>query len=359
MALIYLEGFEGYAGFGDMLIANGNACKWIEFNANGNTFAISSTPYRTTQVTAGSSRSLHMGSNYMRNQLGIPSVTEVVVGIGFYMTTTIPYFSLLNIGGSVVDGKGISIGMSNSRNIFVATSHTNWGSPNTWLGSNATVVSMNTWHYIEVRTKLGTTTGECEIILNGVPWLNLTNINTATGGITSFQTVGVGCAYGTWHDTYYDDMYVCDTTGTVNNTFLGPISVYTLLPSAAGSTTQLTATGAATNWQAVSETSNNNATSYVSTSVTGQRDFYQFQALPAAVTSVQGVMIKSRSTLPTAGTRKLKLNLKNGASMISSALKALVLGSWAEDSFTSDTAPDGTAWDPTKVNATEGGIEAG
>lgn len=359
MALLHLEGFEGYSSVNDLYnVGSTNACKWVELNANGNTLNLGNATWRTTQVTAANSRSMCLSTNFARNQFSIPATTEIIVGIGFYPTTAVSTNSIISVGGAgTVDTKGVTIGLNVGRNIIVSTPG-NWGSPNSTLSTGTTVVTLNTWHYLEVRAKLGAATGECEVWLDGVQELNLSSLNTATGGITSYNMIGVGCTYSNSHTTFYDDFYVCDKTGSTNNTFLGPISVYTLMPTGAGSSTQLTATGAATNWQAVSEAANN-TTTYVSTSTTAQKDYYTFQSLPAGVTSVQGVLLKARSTLPTAGTRKLKLNLKNGASVITSALKALLLGTWAEDSFVSDTAPDGTAWDPTKVNATEGGVEAG
>src|SRR5437764_673985 len=39
---------------------------------------------------------------------------------------------------------------------------------------------------------------------------------------------------------YLDDLYVCDATGTTNNTFLGDVRVHTLVPSGNGTDSGLT-----------------------------------------------------------------------------------------------------------------------
>ena len=360
MALLFLEGFEGYNSTGEMQQQNASPCKWNTFYNSGSTFTLNAATYRTTQVTAANSRSLYLscGSDYSYAFLNVPSSTELIVGLAFYKNTA-SYFngSLICFGGTTTQSQGTVIAVNQSNQLFASTA-TSYAGPNTTLGIASVTVNNYTWHYLEARVKLGAATGQVEVYLDGVQVMNLNNVNTATGGITSFQTVGLGGVYNNYMYAFFDDMYICDTTGTTNNTFLGPISVYSLMPTANGSLNQFTPTGAASNWDCVNE-GVSNTTDYVASSVTGQKDYYTFESLPGTVTTVAGVHIKARSTLPTAGTRKIKFNLKNGASVLSSALKSLVLGTWLTDGYVSDTAPDGTAWTPAKVNSTEGGIETG
>lgn len=361
MALLFLEGFEGYSSTTAMVNASAGPCKWSQIWNSGTGSSISlSTTYRTEQVTVGNSRSLYMaaGSDHLNCCIETPASTELIVGVGFrYATASIGVAGLISFGGSNSSSQGVVLGINSSQQIYAATA-SSYGAPGTSLGVASTSLNPNTWYYVEVRAKLSTTAGEFEVYVNGVQVLNLSGVNTATGSISSYQTVTLGGCNNNSITAYFDDVYICDTTGATNNTFIGPVSVYSLMPNGAGSATEMTATGAATNWEAVADPTDD-STDYVATSTTGQKDYYTFESLPGTVTTVAGVQLKARSTLPTSGTRKLKMNLKNGASVISSALRALATGTWLQNSFVSDTAPDGTAWTPTQVNNTEGGIEAG
>jgi hypothetical protein len=143
----------------------------------------------------------------------------------------------------------------------------------------------------------------------------------------------------------------------VNNTFLGPISVFSLLPTGAGSSTQFTAVGAGTNWETLNEATSN-TTTYVESTTTGHQDYYTFQDLPAGITGVPGVIMQTRNNAPDAGVRKIVMNMKNGPDVVSSPQVTLGMNNWVRDKFISETAPDGTAWTKAAVDATEGGIEA-
>lgn len=361
MALLFLEGFEGYATTGDRILSSGTT-RWT-YSYHNVAPGFNAGTYRTAQVTAGNSRSYQVSSRYEgMDMLAVPSSTELVMGFGFYRGTSTVGVVAGICGFGFDDGsQGIVLAHSHSTGTLYASVPGAWGQPGANLGTASITLSLDQWYYIEVRAKLGTTTGEFEVKVDGVQVLNLTGINTAAGGITSYRvaTFALHNLGNNWINFLYDDLYVCDTTGTTNNGFIGPLSVYSLMPTGAGSSTQLTATGAGTNWQCVNDATNNNATSYVSTGITGQKDYYTFQSLPGTVTNVAGVVLRTCSTLGTSGSRKLKMNMQYAASVISSALKVLSFGSWKQDYYAADLAPDGTAWTPAKVNSTEAGVEAG
>lgn len=352
MAMLFIEGFEGYVNETDMTRSGEGPCKWFGVDSG------LSTAYRTAQVTVGNSRSLYAasGAGANANQLRIPANTELIAGAGFYLVSNGQPITMLGFGGTTIAGQGVVIGLNTSRQIVVATPGGTYGNPGTVLATGTTTLPQNTWHYVEARVKLGTTNGEVEVYLNNTLELNLNTLNTATGSITQYETFATLCRSSS-SGLYIDDLYILDKSGTTNNNFLGPISVYSLMPSAAGSSTQFTATPAVANYLNVDDPTSDSATTYVASSTSGHQDYYGFQDLPGGVANVHAAMIKTRATLGTAGNRKLKMNIKNGASVISSTLKNLVFGTWTEDYHVSDTAPDGSAWTPTNLNASEGGVE--
>jgi len=358
MALLYIDGFEGY-GVSTELILGGpdNPCRFSYLGSN-TTFTTLSTTARTTQVTAGNSRSLKLSSGLGEIGLRLPNVTEVIVGCGvFFENPSGSNTQFLHVGGTAPwsTSQGITLAYNGGTGVITACINSS-GAPGTVLGTASGTYAASTWHYLEVRVKVGAATGEIELKINNTGVLNLTNVNTATGSLTYYSNLGFD-ANGSI-SVCYDDLYVCDKTGSTNNNFLGPVSVYTLMATGAGSTTNLTPVGAATNWQAVSEIAAD-TTTYAETSTTGNKDYYAFQDLPAGVTSVFGVAARTKCTTPDNGGRKVRLNMKNGANVISSALRTLAMGSWLSDIFLSETAPDGSAWTKALVDGTETGPEAG
>jgi hypothetical protein len=356
MALLFIDGFEGYSSCTEMILCG--SANTTRFNMLENTSAtyvdLVTTPVRTSQVVAGNSRSLKVW-NYGIG-VSIPNLTEVIFGIGFYSNYSNPYNNnLVNIGGADPMGGSQGVVIAHNTGTGAIAAYTNSGGyTGTLLGTATGTYANYSWHYLEVRVKVGSSTGEVEIRVNGTQILNISSVNTATGSLTSYSVIGLTPGA----TTFYDDLYVLDKTGSTNNNFLGPVSVYTLMPTGAGSTTNLTAVGAGSNWQAVSEVAAD-TTTYVETSTTGNKDYYQFQSLPAGVTSVLGVATRSKCTTADNGGRKVRLNMKNGANIISSTLRNLSMGSWFYDLFLSETAPDGSAWTKAAVDATEAGPEAG
>ncbi|MFS4460864.1 hypothetical protein [Bdellovibrio sp. HCB2-146] len=352
MALMYIDGFEGYASRTDVTAVGTSACRFTTLDSS---VALSSSIYRTSQVTTANSRSLYAPGN-QEFVLSMPSKTEIIIGCGVYITTTNSFaYTIFCVGGTGYSGQGIAFAMNPGAGTFSIHTSGGSGNPGTTLGTASGTYSHSTWYYAELRVKLGTTTGEAHLRINGVSVLSLTNINTAAGSISSYGIIGRGTS--TSISVYLDDLYICDTSGSTNNTFLGPISVYGLLPTGAGSSTQMDAVGAASNWQAVGDATADTAT-YVETTVTAEQDYYTFQSLPAGITSVFGVALRTRNTTTDNGGRKIRLNLKNAANVISSTLRTLTMSSWLYEFFLSETAPDGSAWSKTSVDSTEAGIEA-
>jgi hypothetical protein len=359
MALLYIDGFEGYGTSTEMILGGtDNPCRFSYLGSSPGYTQLASTPVRTTQVVAGNSRSLRLFAGLGEIGLRLPNLTEVIIGFGVYFETpssTTSHF--LEVGGSApwTTSQGIVLAFNGTSGLITACIN-GGGFPGTVLGTASGTYAGNTWYYLEARVKLGASTGEIEVRVNNAVVLNLTNVNTATGSLTSYTNIGFDA--NSAMNPHIDDLYVCDKTGSTNNNFLGPVSVYTLMPNGAGSTTNLTPVGAASNWQAVSEIAAD-TTTYAETNTTGNKDYYAFQDLPAGITTVFGVATRTKSSTPDNGGRKVRLNMKNGASVISSAFRTLTMSSWFSDIFLSETAPDGSAWTKTSVDATEAGPEAG
>jgi hypothetical protein len=120
---------------------------------------------------------------------------------------------------------------------------------NTTIATSAYALPVNSWVYIEFKATIHASAGSYEVRVNGVNVLSATNVNTMGSSTANINTITLGPVHSaigfvfsnTWS---YDDFYLCDTTGTKNNDFLGDMRVDTIRPNGAGTNTQLTSPAA-------------------------------------------------------------------------------------------------------------------
>lgn len=166
--------------------------------------------------------------------------------------------------------------------------------------------------------------------------------------------------YGGWgNGAYFDDVYV--DVDTVGDGPLGPPPArrfYLLRPTAAGSLTQWTPVGAATNFDAIDDTAPDGDATYVFATALGKRDLYPVAAAPALpighTISAVCVTAVARKADP-AMTAALRLVAAHGQTALSDD-KALT-AAYANVTHRFVTDPAGQPWTPEEVDACEFGYE--
>ena len=106
----------------------------------------------------------------------------------------------------------------------------------TLLATGSAVLSIGAFYYIEVKATIHDTTGAVTVRVNGLNDIVLTNVDTRNAGAGVINQVGIGDpgTFGPTGGAMWDDFYLCDTSGTTNNDFLGDTRVDTLYPNADG-----------------------------------------------------------------------------------------------------------------------------
>jgi hypothetical protein len=99
---------------------------------------------------------------------------------------------------------------------------------------------MNQFNYFEIKATIHDTTGSIELRINGVPALNLVNQDTRNAGTGVVNAIRIGGTNSFGPIWAMDDLYICNTSGSTNNDFLGDIRVDTLYPNADGTYSQWT-----------------------------------------------------------------------------------------------------------------------
>ena len=150
--------------------------------------------------------------------------------------------------------------------LTLTTSRTLDLTPGGFTGS--TVLSTGQWYRIEVAAQRHATTpnaGADSVAyrINGVT--EGTTAATSIAGTWDYSAWGANintANTGTTGDWYFDDCAINDDTGGAQNSWPGAGSIVVGLPDGTGQYNEPTATGAATNWQAVSENPNDGITTY-------------------------------------------------------------------------------------------------
>jgi hypothetical protein len=227
--------------------------------------------------------------------------------------------------------------------------------------TGTTTLSAGNWYYCELAVKITSSTaaGDIKGYLGGIQEFSCNsgvNTNTAASGVADRIALGSSWPNNTNHLSW-DDLYVCDGTGSRNNGVLGDMRVETILPDGAGNYQQFALTGAASSQAAVNENPNNGDTSYVSSFTPGQYETFTFGNLVSAPKSIAGIQLTTVCRKDDAGTRIISPVYRISSSDYVSPGQA-VLDSYAFAIDIQELNPATSAvWTATTVNALEAGIK--
>ena len=226
----------------------------------------------------------------------------------------------------------------------------------------AATMSLNTWYYIELKVTFSGTTGSYALRRNGAVVAGIpdaTGVNTIGTANAFANQIAVMAVNGNVNpgSMAFDDLYLCDNAGTVNNDFLGDIRVLGQLPNAAGTpaTTFNKFGAAATNWQSVNDNPNDGDTTYVASSTVGNSETYKYPALPGNTTRVLAVVGTPIARKDDAGGRSLAAHVRSGTVEADGPSSALSTTYAIYEQVMETNPVTGAAWDVPTFNAAEFG----
>jgi hypothetical protein len=353
MALLFFDGFDsaetsvGNFGTGWGTRWTGNVTQW---------FAGVTTPTPRTGVKCAQGFGTPSGMYKTVSASG-----GFVAGVAVYMTGT-P--SAGNDFLEVREGTGIvhvALDTDGARRLRVKRGAT-------VLATGTSVLNLNAWYYIELKGTVDDAAGSYEVHIDGVVEAALTasGVDTRNAGTGVWSNIAfLSPASSSWN---IDDVYICDTSGPRNNTFLGPVKVETLLPQtdavAAGSNNGLTpSTG--TDHGALVDEAPANTTDYNASATVGAKDSYNYPALAltGAILGVQTNLFVAKSdtaartvcaVVRTGGTDYD--NVTAGSGTASAVVAPLTTFSYFVETREINPAT-GVAWTPSDVNAIEVGMK--
>lgn len=215
---------------------------------------------------------------------------------------------------------------------------------------------------VEIHFKLDDTVGEIEVKLNGSAAFTFSGDTNpaALSDVARIYFSNVGPST----NQYIDDLAINDTSGSVNNSWIGDEVGVLLKPNGNGGASDMTGSdGDSTdNYLLVDDFPHDSDATYIAAATTGLKDLFEATALPALptltqITSVQPAVIARRADAATPA--NIDVILVSGATEDASAPIPINTGYQIHYGTIYEADPDDSApWDEPKVNALEFGVES-
>lgn len=241
-----------------------------------------------------------------------------------------------------------------SGQVFVELYHGN----GTILGTSGILSpDINEFLYLEMKALIADAGGWVEVRNYGTTIINVAGIDTRNAGNAEVDRVRLNTASGCW----YDDFYICDTLGTVNNDFLATPTanprIIDLFPNGPGDASDWVPIGAATDWEALDEQNPDGDTSYIYSNSVGDKALVNLSALPAGAGAVLGVVQWVQYRKDDATARNVTMLAKSGG-VEQDVMEVICATSYQVDEKAVELDPaTGVAFTPAAINALQIGVE--
>jgi hypothetical protein len=286
MTHIFNAGFDDCNGAGDAILCG--------FSAENGTVAFST----DTRYGVGHSLSVSGTANTTKSFTDQAGKT---VFVGFAVKMALPLTSITNI--SFQD----SVAAAQCFLQYDSSGVLSLVRGSTVLASVA--LSSGVWHWLECEIVIGNA-GTFKLYIDGVLSINFSgdNQNSATN---SFASIKVGS--GTATTTLFDDLYIANSDGTLNNALYGEVVSRLIYPNG-DTVSQWTRNTGATDSAAIDDPlgTPDDDTTRIDSSVVGNKNTHAMATLTnvGTVHAVKGII---RATKTDAGARTIKHGVKSGA----------------------------------------------
>jgi len=295
MALLFFDGFDQYDANTDLTSFGG----WATATGNVST---------SSTVAFGSGKSLLLSwqvANVLIYTFADQAAKTVYAGFRFMRTNATlsgeRLLSFIQTGTT----EQFTINLNSSAHLEIRAS-----TGGTVLATGTATLSLNVWNYIEVKGLVANSGGVIEVRVDSV-------VDATYSGDTQNQATDSVVSIA-WHafatPTYLiDDLYILNSDGSANNTYLGEQRCEIMAPTSDSSVAWTRNTGAS-NFAAVDDSvgAPDDDTTYVASSTSTQKDEYGLGDL-TGVGAVAGVKLITRAEKDDANPLSFKAGIKSGA----------------------------------------------
>jgi hypothetical protein len=367
MTLLWCDGFEGfedgvgeshlvptylYTGStteGEVGICSDSTCNWLTprsgkwaWTNNGTTWQEASPETHWLYISSPTSDSTWIAGFGMR------------VGYQNYEKTELLQFRDLS------ENEYLTIAISEDSSVIQVFRGSRAG---TLLGYATANLPTAVWFFFECKVKFDDTdsspTGTVEIRINEETVLSLTGEQTVPTGVGTSPERFLFCGSNSGMHRDVDDLYICDSAGSVNNDFLGDMSTKRLKANADGTTNDFTPVGDANNYQTVDDDDPDGNTTYNWSATSTDRDMYNTEDI-ADITTLTPASIAAVSVVSycqdTDGGLSPEHVVVSGASEATDAIAPTATYGHQYSFFETDPQGGG-AWTEARVDGMEIGVQ--
>jgi hypothetical protein len=227
----------------------------------------------------------------------------------------------------------------------------------TLLGTTSTgnAFQINRWHWIELKVYCDDTAGTIEVRYGGRTIYTFTGDTQADASINYHNTL-----YFTRGSTI-DNLYVCDSTGSRNNDFLGPVKITTITPNAAGDAAQWAGSGGGEHHTYVDDFPiANDDSDYVESAVAGEKELWHYTDATDIGETIDAVQVVTLARATDAQCSDLKTLAKSGGGYESEDSGQTVGVDYSEVARIMEAQPGGSdAWTAAALNSYQFGVKVG
>lgn len=283
------------------------------------------------------------------------AVSEMYMGVAMRAGANLSGASLVTVWGdnNVTQHVTISMNASNQLTAFRGTS------AGTLLATSALPFSiLAQWRSINCYFKIDDSVGRVVLKVDGVTHIDFTG-DTKNAG-TNATIDGLRLAMPNNVSNGFADLVICDSSGSINNTYPGDIAVIRRLPNANGTYSQFTGSdgNSVNNYQLVDEAPSDTS-DYTFATTSAQKDSYGVEDLPAATVSVVGVRAVAKTSKSGAGLAGMTVFVReNATDTFGPDVPLSTSYSWQGDDIRELAPSTAAAWTVSDVNAMEIGVRS-
>lgn len=214
-------------------------------------------------------------------------------------------------------------------------------------------ITVNVFHFFQIRAYIADSGGTCEVRQNGVPIISFTGDtkNTSNAGANGWKMeASIG------NQVRFDNLIVYSNTGNAPNNWTPETRIWDDLPNGAGGITEWTPSSGA-NWQCVDEQPSNSDTDYVSAASSPLTDVYAFPSNATLGSLIYAVGVHCTARKDDAGTNELDGVLRVSSTNYAKGESKPISGSYARYRWIWDKNPNtGNDWTPSEANSAQAGV---
>lgn len=347
------------------------AVKWVEgFESHVNSA-------QTARKYASLSGSFTVGAGRVFGNSGtITNTVAITPSLGLDNTWTVGFGVRLNAHSVLLNSgaQGLYLERGANEQVHIEMVSTSGVGFQWRLMRGATQIAISSsydfgvWHYFELQVTARTgTNGAYELRHNGVLVFSGSSVNLAASGSDGADIFAVRYTAGLTGTLFYDDIYVLDSTGASNTTFLGPSIVEAVEMSATGASNQwANDSGGAqsANWDQVNDSGlvgpdEVGIGGTISSDTNGHLDLYNATDLSQITGNIHAVMVGIQAVMTAAGSRTLRFKYRDPDTTVVNG-NSFVVASTVYDEFTQvfNVNPNsGAAWDVNEIDDGQFGVE--